>query len=81
LAGPSWDVIWDLTWLPGSRDLVLVGIPQGVPKSAAEQLYEVSVEGSETRQITHENSKLSGVRATADGQPLLAVQDQHLETL
>ncbi len=66
----------DLTWLPGSRDLVLATFNSGF-----NQLYEVSLEGGETRKITHDLSSYIGVRASADGKTLLALQDQFLTTI
>jgi len=81
VAGAHWNFVRDLTWLPESGDLVVAGVPQGAPKSAAEQLYEVSLEGGETRQITHDLSTYVAVRANADGKTLLALQDQILATI
>jgi tRNA A-37 threonylcarbamoyl transferase component Bud32 len=69
--GARWDHIYDLTWLPGSRDLIVAGHQQGA--SGSIQLYEVSLEGDETRQITHDLSSYTGVRASADGKTLLAL--------
>jgi serine/threonine protein kinase/Tol biopolymer transport system component len=68
--------IYDLAWLPGSPHLVVVG-----HQSGSIQLYEVSLEGGETRQITHDLSRYAGVRASADGKTLLALQEQILATL
>jgi serine/threonine protein kinase/Tol biopolymer transport system component len=82
VAGGRWNSITDLTWLPGSRHLVVTGIPQGEPGSVAtSQLYEVSVEGGEARQITHDLSGYLGVRASADGKTLLAGLHQLLTTI
>jgi Tol biopolymer transport system component len=71
VAVPHLQGISDLTWLPGSRHLVV----------AASQLYEVSLEGGEARQITHGLAHYTGVRVSADGKSLLALQDQTLATL
>ena len=80
--GGRWNSITDLTWLPGSRHLVVAGIPQGEPGSVTtSQLYEVSVDGGETRQITHDLSRYLGVRASPDGKTLLAIQHQQLTTI
>jgi eukaryotic-like serine/threonine-protein kinase len=82
VAGTQWNGILDLTWLPGSRHLLVAGTPQrGSRSGAASQLYEVSVEGGETRQITHDLSTYAEVRASADGKTLLALQDQILTTI
>ena len=82
VAGAYWDWISDLTWLPGSRHLVVAGSPQGESGTVAtSQLYEVSVEAGEVRQITHDLSRYTGVRASADGKTLLALQEQILATL
>jgi eukaryotic-like serine/threonine-protein kinase len=82
LAGAYWNWILDLTWLPGSRHLVVAGSPQGeFGTVATSQLYEVSVEGGEVRQITQDLSRYIGVRASADGKTLLALQEQILATL
>ena len=76
VAGTRWLDIIDLTWLPGSRDLFVVGFQSG-----SIRLYEVSLEGGEARQITHDLSWYRRVRASADGKTLLALQEQMLATL
>jgi Tol biopolymer transport system component/tRNA A-37 threonylcarbamoyl transferase component Bud32 len=68
--------VWDFTWLPGSRHLVVAGFQSGSP-----QLYDVSLEGGEIRKITHDLSSYVGVRASADGKTLLALQYQVLTTI
>ena len=72
----DWNQIRDLTWLPGSRDLVVA-----CRGSGSYQLYEVSLEGGEARQITHDLSRYREIRASADGRALLALQEQILTTL
>jgi Tol biopolymer transport system component len=57
----------------------VAGRQQGA--SGLNQLYEVSLEGGEARQITHDLSKYTSVRASADGKSLLALQHQTLATL
>jgi Tol biopolymer transport system component len=79
VAGPHWQGIRDLTWLPSSRHLVVAGVPQGA--SGPSQLYEVSLEGDEARQITHDLSEYTAVGESADGKMLLALQNQTLATL
>jgi Tol biopolymer transport system component/predicted Ser/Thr protein kinase len=79
VAGAHWVGIDDLTWLPGSRHLLVAGRQQGA--SGLNQLYEVALEGGEPRQITHDLSKYTGVGVSADGKSLLALQDQTLATL
>ncbi|MFZ0818466.1 MAG: protein kinase [Candidatus Acidiferrales bacterium] len=69
--GTHLNIIGDLDWLPGSRDLVVVAIDSG-----QFQLYEVSLEGGEPRQITHDLSRYLRIRASADGKTLLVVQEQ-----
>ncbi|MGD0008262.1 MAG: protein kinase [Terriglobia bacterium] len=76
VAGAHWYTIRDLAWLPGSRHLVVAGYQSG-----STQLYEVSLEGKEIRQITHDLSSYTGVRASADGKTLLALQKQHSATM
>jgi Tol biopolymer transport system component/predicted Ser/Thr protein kinase len=76
VAGSHWRDIKDLTWLPRSRDLIVAGVQSGPV-----QLYEVSLEGDETRQITHDLSRYMGIRASADGKTLLALQEQILATI
>ena len=80
--GSNWKGIWDLTWLPGSRRLMVAGVPQvtggTLPKS---QVYEVSLNEGELRRITSDLSNYTKVRASADGKMLLAVQDQLLRTI
>ena len=60
--------------------MVVAGSPQG-ESGGHIQLYEVSLEGGEARQITHDLSMYTGVRASADGKTLLALQEQTLATL
>ncbi len=78
VAGATWLLIGDLAWLPGSRDLVVSGFQLG---SFSFQLYEVSLEGGGARQIIHDLSRYTGVRASADGKTLLALQEHILATL
>jgi Tol biopolymer transport system component len=66
----------DLTWLPGTRRLLVSG-----GTTATHQLYEVSVEGGEVRQITNDFSTYSEVRVSADAKTLLALQQQTLAAL
>jgi Tol biopolymer transport system component len=80
VAGAPWYFINDLTWLPGSRYLLVAGVPRGGAVGRP-QLYQVSPEGGDLRQITHDLSRYAGVRASADGKTLLALQNQILETL
>jgi Tol biopolymer transport system component len=79
VAGAEWDAIVDLTWLPGRRDLLVAGVQRGA--SGFSHLYEVSLGGSETRQITYDLSSYPGVRVSADGKTLLALQHQVLNTI
>jgi eukaryotic-like serine/threonine-protein kinase len=79
VAGAYWNGIEDLIWLPASRHLVVAGVRQGAPGSESFQLYEVSVERGEFRQITHDLSTYTEVRT--DGKSLLALQKQVLATL
>jgi len=82
VAGGYWKWILDFTWLPGSRHLVVAGSPQGESRTVTTlQLYEVSVERGEVRQLTHDLSMYTGVRASPDGKTLLALQEQVLATL
>ncbi len=73
VAGTHLGEIRDIAWLPGSRHLVVAGLQSG-----SFQLYEISLEGGELRQITHDLSRYTGVRASADGKTLLALQEQLL---
>ncbi|HMD83865.1 MAG TPA: protein kinase [Terriglobia bacterium] len=75
-AATHWDEIEDVSWLPGTRALVVAGRLQGV--SGSVQLHQVSPEGGVTRQITHDLSAYMEIRASADGKTLLALQDQLL---
>jgi serine/threonine protein kinase/Tol biopolymer transport system component len=82
VAGTHWRDIEDLTWLPGSRSLLVAGSPQDASAALRiPQLYEVSVEGGQARQITHGLSEYTRVRVSADGKTLLALQDQTLATI
>jgi len=70
--GQDWDTMRSLTWLPGSRELVVSAIRGG-----AIQLFEISLDGSRTRQITHDLiGRYELVRVTADGKSLLVLQEQ-----
>jgi len=82
IAGTLWKNIYDLTWLPGGRHLILAGSLQGASGTiTTSQIYEVSVEGGGARQITQDLSEYTGVRVSADGKMLLALQSQTLATL
>jgi eukaryotic-like serine/threonine-protein kinase len=81
VAGTNWTQISDLTWLPPSRHVVVAGNLKGSAASEHIPLYEVSLGGGETRQITHELSTFEGVRASADGSALLALQYQRHTTI
>ena len=76
MAGAHWRYIRDLTWLPGSRHLVVAGRHSG-----SVQPYDVSLVGGETRQITHNLSRYMGIRTSADGKTLLALQEHILATI
>ena len=76
MAGAHWRYTRDLTWLPGSRHLVVAGRHSG-----SVQPYDVSLEGGETRQITHDLSRYMGIRTSADGKTLLALQEHILATI
>ncbi len=78
VAGAPWDAINDLTWLPGTRHLLLAAVGSGQGNS---QLYEVSLDGGEARQITHDLSRYLEIRASADAKTLLALQFQRLSSL
>ena len=80
VAGAQWSFISDLTWLPGMRYLLVAGVQRGGAVGRS-QLYQVSLEGDDLRQITHDLSRYAGVRASADGKTLLALQDQILEAI
>jgi serine/threonine protein kinase/Tol biopolymer transport system component len=79
--GARWNFIRDFTWLPGTNDLIVAGILEGAPKSAPHQLYEVSSDRGDVRQISHDLSTYVAVRASADGTALLTLQDQILATI
>ena len=78
LPGDPWRDIADLASLPEKRDLLVAGLGR---EFGPFQVYEVSLEGGEARQITHDLSRYVGVRATADGKTLLALQEQILSTI
>jgi eukaryotic-like serine/threonine-protein kinase len=75
----DWLDVFDLAWLPGSRSLVVTGVTQGALGHV--QVYEVSVEAGESRQITDDLSRYIGVRASAEGKTLLTLQEHFLTTL
>ena len=81
VAGAHWRDFTDFVWLPGSRELVVAGVPSTSPEYSTSQLYEVPLEGGEARQITHDLSMYTEVRASADGKTLLALQRQVLATI
>jgi Tol biopolymer transport system component len=66
--------IFDVTWLPGGRHLLVVAFGG----QATTQLYEASLDGGEARQITHDLLRYQEVRASADAMTLLALQSQPL---
>src|SRR5208282_1581099 len=78
VGGTKWNFISDLTWLPGNRNLVVAGRQMG---SGRFQLYDVSLQSGETRPLTHDLSVYVRVRASADGNSLLALQNQILTTV
>jgi serine/threonine protein kinase/Tol biopolymer transport system component len=73
-----WRDVVDLASLPENRDLLVAGLRR---EFGPYQVYEVSLERGEARQITHDLSRYVGVRATADGKTLLALQEQILSTI
>jgi Tol biopolymer transport system component len=77
VAGPPWYRVNDLTWLPGSRRLLVAASLTG----GNSQVYEVSLAGGEARQITHDLSRYQEIRASEDAKTLLALQFQVLTTL
>lgn len=79
MKGAHWTTVFDLTWLPGSRDLLVAGSERDV--SGPSQVYEVQLDSGQARQITHDLSRYTGVRASADGNTLLALQEQLMATL
>ncbi|MGO9272988.1 MAG: protein kinase domain-containing protein [Terriglobia bacterium] len=72
-----WSGVRDLTWLPGGRHLLIAGWGGG----ATSQLYEVSLEGGERAQITHDLLNYWAIRASADAKTLVALQWQALATI
>jgi len=74
----AWSRVLDLTWLPRGRRLLIAGWGGG----SISQLYEVSLEGGETRRpITQGLLNYWGIRGSADGKSLLALQHQLLITI
>jgi len=74
----AWSRVLDLTWLPRGRRLLIAGWGGG----SISQLYEVSLERGETRRpITQDLSNYWGIRGSADGKTLLALQHQILITI
>ena len=78
--GEPWDGVNDLTWLPGSRNLLVAGSLLG-PSKPHDQIFEVSLDGGEVRQITHDLSTYEGIGTSADGKLLVAWQFQTLATI
>jgi len=70
--------IEDLKALPSGNALIVVGRLAGSLRS---QIYEVPVNGGETRAVTRDLSNYTSVRPTADGKSLLAVQDFVLNSI
>lgn len=77
LTGNAWE-IGDLTPLPGGRELILAG-RQEVPHLF--QLFSISMDGGQPRQITNDVSTYIKVRAGAGGKTLLALQRQTQSTI
>jgi serine/threonine protein kinase/Tol biopolymer transport system component len=82
VAGAHWIGILDLTWLPGSRNLLVAGVSgDRTTSGTGSQLYEVSLGGSAPRRITHDLSSYGGARVSADAKTLLTLQHQVLATV
>jgi len=82
VAGAHWIGILDLTWLPGSRNLLVAGVSGDTTTSGTgSQLYEVSLGGSAPRRITHDLSSYGGARVSADAKTLLTLQHEVLATV
>jgi serine/threonine protein kinase/Tol biopolymer transport system component/DNA-binding winged helix-turn-helix (wHTH) protein len=80
--GGQWNDVNDLTWIPGSRNLLVAGGPLGPSKPhETSQIYEVPADGGEVRQITHDLSKYQSLRVSGDGKTLVAMQRQLLVNL
>jgi Tol biopolymer transport system component len=71
LPGNPWSIS-GLAPLPG-RDLIVAGSQRDAHLS---QLYSISMDGGQPRQITNDVSIYTKVRASADGRTLLALQRQ-----
>ena len=78
LPGAGWTEIDDVRPLPKSNDLIVLGWVAG---STSSQIFEIPLEGSEPRQITHDLSNYTEVRVAADGETLLALQDTILSSI
>jgi serine/threonine protein kinase/Tol biopolymer transport system component len=80
--GETWDDIAGITWLPGSRSLLVTGTLSGHSKPHdAPQIYEVTVDGGEIRQITDDFSTYREPRTSADGKMLVTTQMRHTDSL
>jgi Tol biopolymer transport system component/DNA-binding winged helix-turn-helix (wHTH) protein len=72
LDGLHWREVNDLRQLSPGGDLIVAGKQSG---TASAQIFEMAAAGKGDRQVTHDLSNYTEVRATADGKSLLAVQD------
>jgi Tol biopolymer transport system component len=76
LPGNPWSIS-GLAPLPG-RDLIVAGSQRDAHLS---QIYSISMDGGQPRQITNDVSTYTKVRASADGRTLLALQRQTESTV
>jgi Tol biopolymer transport system component/DNA-binding winged helix-turn-helix (wHTH) protein len=81
LPGSPWMNVNDVHDLPSSDHLVVAGQDS---ESSHAQVFEIPLEGGEggaPRAITHDLSNYTTIRATSDGNVLLAVQDLVLSSI
>jgi Tol biopolymer transport system component len=72
IPGAEWAEIDDVRPLPMTNELIVLG---WAPGSTSAQIFDMSLNGGEPRQITHDLSNYSELRVSADGKTLLALQD------
>jgi Tol biopolymer transport system component len=78
LPASMWTAIDDVSALPPGPDVVIVG---ELPGSTRSQLYLVPIAGGPARAITHDLSNYSSIRATSDGNTLMAVHRVQLSSI
>jgi Tol biopolymer transport system component len=80
ILGPArWAGIQNLTWMPDSSAILLIGSTPGI--TTATQIWHVPASGAEPHAVTNDVNIYTSLSATADGKALLAVKASVLSGL